>query len=306
MPVGAFPRMQANEQDIYIANDGTKMVLSSPPTRVVLSEEGTGMPPIQYVTQRGPYQNGDTVRDFFLQPRVVQMIVRHSFCDRADYWAGRASLLNLLRPNRGGSLATGVLRKVLPGGIKRDLCVLIQQGPNFQPRNVGIGGSNVWDELAYTETLRFIADDPIYYDPTQHTVLLSLTDVGTFPMTFPVEFVGFSLATTIIYAGSWDEYPTITIAGPLSQIDITNTTTGEHIAITYPLPSGRSIVIGLTYGLKTVALDDGTNIIGSVSVDSDLAKFHLAPGNNTITITGSDTGANTTIAFDYFDRFIGI
>lgn len=307
MPVNKFPTMRASELDMFITGDGVKYMLSSPPDRVVLSEEGTGMPPIQYVTQRGPYQNGETLRDMFLQPRIVQLIVRHSYCDRQKYWDGRAALLDILRPNRaGGNPETGVLRKVLPNGTKRDLCCVIQQGPNFAPRQVGVGGGNVWDEWSYTETLRFEAFNPVYFDPTAQIVALALADIGTFPMTFPVTFVGFSLSTVIVYAGTWDEYPTITIDGPLSQVVITNVTTGEHIGINYALPDGRSIIIGLGPGLKTVALDDGTQLIGAVTSDSDLATFHFTPGNNTITVTGSDTGTATRIVFSYFNRYIGI
>lgn len=146
------------ERDIWITADGTQYELNSPPNRIVLSVEGQGLPPIQYVSQRGPFQNGETLRDYFLTPRTVQMVIRQNYCSRADYWAGRAALLDILRPNRNafGTLCQGTLRKIMPGNIVRDLTAIIQQGPNFEPRNME------WDEYSFVETLRFTAYDPTY------------------------------------------------------------------------------------------------------------------------------------------------
>ncbi len=296
----------SNERDLYITVDGTSYELSSPPTRFVLSVEGQGMPPIQYVTQRGAYQHGDTVRDFFLQPRIVQMVVRHTFCDRTAYWAGRSELLNLLRPNRGGTPGIGTLRKILPGGVIRDLCCVIQQGPNFAPRNVSVGGNNVWDELAYTETLRFVADNPIYYDPKGNVTTVSAPHVGTFPLTFPWVFPLHTFTSNITYAGNWDEYPTIVVKGPLTSLTITNSTTNEVINFSYPLVTGQSVIFTLTYGLKTVTLQDGTNLIGYVSVPGNLAQWHLTPGVNNINVSIAGEGASTQVTFTYFNRYIGI
>src|SRR3990167_9916197 len=102
------------------------------------------MPQIEYITQRGPYQHGVTVQDYFLQPRVIQMLIRQQYCSRIKLWAGRSNILNHLRPNRQspGQLNTGKLRKYLPDGSIRDLDVLIQEGPRFEARNLK------WDEWA--------------------------------------------------------------------------------------------------------------------------------------------------------------
>ena len=295
-----------NERDLYITADGTSYQLSAPSSRFVLSVEGEGMPPIQYVTQRGAYQHGDTARDFFLLPRIVQMVVRHTFCDRTAYWAGRTELLNLLRPNRGGTPGIGTLRKILPGGVIRDLRCVIQQGPNFAPRNVGIGGNNVWDEFAYTETLRFVADNPIYYDPKGNTTIISTPSIGTFPLTFPWVFPVHTFTTNITYGGNWDEYPTIAVKGPFTAITLTNTTTGETINFGYPVVIGQTVTFTLTFGLKTVTLQDGTNLIGYVTVPGNLPQWHLTPGVNTIFTSIAGEAASTQVTFTYFNRYIGI
>lgn len=491
---------KTTETDLFIANNGNQYVLSKPPERWVMSEEGTGMPPISYVTQRGPYQHGESLRDFFLTPRTIQMIVRHNYCDRAAYWKGRNELLSVLMPNIPSSpqtvpptlgVATGVLRKVMPNGVVRDLACIIQQGPNFAARD-----PKQWDEWSYTETLRFIAHNPIFFDPTlyvypgpalplgdsvlpippgfgipqsfptgvpvsiqslqtlanrlinvngnvfvitnnmvailnatvptpsaffitQMNLLLSLytqvtaqiqsllsfvaqivavgkplltkdqvaqaytlvstintivnneinaaTDFGEFaidpalvtqlndllsnysrqnvqlqaalfpapalaikfplafpttfypkvvgpsdflfPLTFPTVFINSNNQLTVNYAGNWPEYPTITVNGPMNGFTITNTTTGQIIRSSHVVPPNDYVTVTLTYGNKSVTTSFGTNIIGSISADSNLAQFQLVPGPNVISMTdsvGYPVMPLSKIQFAYYNRYIGI
>ncbi|MCI0551432.1 MAG: exo-alpha-sialidase, partial [Anaerolineae bacterium] len=58
----------------YIGPDGQVYPLVTPHLpvgRFVMNFSGFGMPPFDYVTQRGPFQHGETVRDFFARPRIV-------------------------------------------------------------------------------------------------------------------------------------------------------------------------------------------------------------------------------------------
>lgn len=296
----AIPR-NLKERYAYIAPDGTVFNLDNGRTRVVLSDEGTGMPPIEYVTQRGPFQHGETVRDCWLRPRVVQLLVREQFCNRVDLWAGRTNLLNLLRPTHG-DVTPGVLRKYLPNGSKRDLDVRIEAGPQFVARQLGS-----WDEFAYQEALRFIAHDPVYYDPTQHSVLLTAaTGELVFPITFPITFESFAVGSTINYAGNWIEYPNIVITGPLISPSIRNVTTDEVLSLAYSVAAGETVTFDLSFGVKTVTNNSGTNLISYLTTDSDIATFHLHPGANQITILGTGESGDTEVSISWYDRYIGI
>lgn len=309
---GAHRLRQSQELTSYITNDGRTYVLTDPPNRWIVSEEGLGMPPIQYVTQRGPYQHGESLRDFFLKPRIVQIIIRHNYCDRKAYWAGRSSLLNVLLPNRNPlvsgvrsvRVADGVLHKVLPDGTSRDLSCIIEQGPNFAPRD-----PTQWDELSYTETLRFVAHNPIYYDPAPKITTILNATVGTFPLTFPFSFVDPNVYQTLTYAGNWPEYPTITIVGPINNFSITNHTTGQTITLAYYVPDSYSATFTLLYGNKQVTLSDGTNLIGYITADSDLVGFQLVPGANVLSVVADMDGPVTPralVTISYFNRYIGI
>lgn len=284
------------------------------PSRVgrwMISSAGLGMPPIDYITQRGPAQHGATVLDYFLQPRTVQLLIRQNFCDREAYWSGRTALLNGIRPNRQLSptaAVPGTLTFFLPNGDKRALSCFIAQGPNFEPRQVGR-----WDEWAFQEVLRFTAYDPVFFDPD--ATVSDFTAPGlelVFPITFPITFGGFATTLSLTYNGNWLEYPVITIHGAATTVTITNNTTGEVITLTPGLTAAQSLTIDLRYGFKTVVRNDGANLIGTVDPDSDLATWHLAPdpeaagGVNSITVGVSDADAATAVTMTWFARFIGI
>lgn len=302
---GAQPCRGA-ERYLYIAPEGKVYDLKN-----VMSAEGEGLPPLDYVTQRGPFQHGETVHDYFLRPRTVQLIVRKDFRNRMAYWEGRSRLLDLLKPNRQtgqGMTNPGTLRKILPDGSKRDLDCYLTQGPDFNPRGSG------WDEWAFTESLRFVAYNPVWYNPTQKSlVLTSANSQLVFPITFPITFTGFAVSGTAAYKGTWIEYPTITITGPLNGVNIQNTSTNERIILTHNIAAGQTATLDLTYGMKTIELNDGTNLMPYVTSDSDLAAFHLgadpevANGNNSILVSGGgDTPGVTMVAMLWKDRYIGI
>jgi hypothetical protein len=300
--------MKLNERLVYVRPDGSQYPLHAPPSRVVMSEEGFGTPPMEYVVDTAPFQHGDSVRALYLLPRPVQLTVLQNFCSREDYWSGRAALLNAIRPNRITDFNTpGKLRYYLPGGIRRQLDVMLDAGPGFAPPTGG------WREWSFTEVLRFVAHDPVWYDPTLRTVTVSgaASEELEFPITFPIEFNSFGLAQDVTYLGTWEEYPSFTVVGPITGLQIVNGTTDQQIGLNYALPSGYSLTITLR-GEKTIERSDGLNLLNYLTEDSDLATFSLKPdpeatdGVNTITVYGSDTDGSTEVSMQYYNRYFGI
>lgn len=296
-----------NEQLQYIRPDGVKFRLHSPPAKAVLSSEGLGMPPLDYVTDRAPFQHGDTVRAYTLGPRPVQLVVLQNFCSRSEYWAGRAGLLNAIRPNRVTDFANpGKLLYLIPGGIKRQLDVMVDEGPGFQADQGG------WRSWSFTEVLRFTAHDPAWYDPTLYTTsVVQSTGELVFPITFPIVFGGLGTTVPVTYAGTWLEYPTIVVTGPVTGPSIENTTTGKLLALATTIPAGMTATFVLR-NQKTITRSDGLNLLPFLTSDSDLTEFALQPdpvasgGVNTLQISGSDSTAATSIQVRYYHRYIGI
>jgi hypothetical protein len=303
-------------------------------SRFLLTETGMGMPQISYITQRGPFQHGETYLGFRLEPRIVQMTYRVNNCSRDQYWQARSTLLDMIRPNRQslGSFEPGILRKTLSDGSIREMKVFLLEGPRFEPRNL-----DQWDEWGIQETLRWVAPDPTMYDPEEQSVSagvqtnehiiffgaegVSFNDI-TFAgkhatssqrgMLFGEGVIETQLSCTV--SGNWIVYPTIKIDGPLSGINITNNTNGEKIGINYRVSKGDSITISLEYGNKSVVLDkESLNLLPYITDDSTLATFHLSPhpvaenGINSIFVAGVNANeSDSKITVSWNNRYIGI
>lgn len=306
-----MPHIYVPEFHEYHTPDGERFILHNPPRRMVFSDTGSGMPPIEYITQRGPTQHGVSLVAARLQPRVIQLSIRHMFCDRAHYWDGRADLLNIIRPNRlgilDGNIPTGFLRQYLSNGKTRQLDCLIQQGPAFAPRADG-----QWDEWAFNEVLQFIAFNPVEYDPKQHTqTLVTSSGAIVYPITYPITYGADSYSTTITYTGTWVEYPGIVLTGPMLNPVITHDDLDLKLALNYEIMPGETVTFDLTYAVKSVTSSLNGNIIGYLSLDSDLDEFSLVPapqvtnGINNITVTAQSSGAASQVDFTWYERVIG-
>lgn len=330
--------MNITEFDTYIAPDGRSYNLHSPEIRWVLSRTGTGMPPIQWLTERGPFQHGESIKSFRLRPRTIQMIIRHNYNDRQQYFHGRLQILDVLRPNRQiiGQVNPGTLRKSFSDGSKIDIDVVIQEGPAFEPEQ-----GDQWQEQSFQEVIRFIAHNPVFYNPylRVHDFINVPGEEGGEPeedpllqqLVFPIHFsasdglIIFNRnigapggddgdldpeddPNVIVYRGNWIEYPTIILTGPLSSpIIITNTTTGERIQLNYDVQPLETVTITLTYGIKTITSDlfPGLSLMGYLDPLSDIGSFHLEPGQNDFNIVITGQNSDSVVQMQYKDRYVG-
>ena len=298
--------------------------MDTSPDRILLSFTGMGMPDVNYITQSGPGQPGETILDFTLNPRYIQYVHARTGCSRQDYWDNRLNIGTLLSPAR--QLATaqtykeGRLRVVLPNGTKRDINAVIDRGPIFSARD-----PKRWSEYTFVETIRFRCPDPTWFNPDINEVEweteiydglifyepTNYTDRLTFPTNaiFGADII--SAGTSIIYNGTWFGYPIIEIVGPISSPIIQNTTLNQKIALNYDVANGETVTIITEYGKKGVTNNFGDNLIGTLTNDSSL-KFFLAhdpwatDGINNLEGSGSGADENTKIKILYYTRYIMI
>lgn len=318
-PICPVQTTRSHERIIYkrpeVAGE-VSYLLHSPPSRVVLSEEGFGTPPLEYIADRAPFQHGDTVRSFALRPRTVQLAVLHNFRNRSDYWDGRQQLLGMLRPNALQALSStpalsperqGKLLVYQGNNQKRQLDVLLESGPGFAPPQGG------WREWSFTEVLRFVAHNPVWYDPkiNQQTLASSGQVNLVFPVTFPFEFSTSNFTGVVSYKGDWPEKPKIFIYGPITSPAVIHSFTGKRLQLLTAILAEYYVEINLQ--LSTVTRSDGLNLLGFLSDDSDLTGFTLEPdpivanGANTLVVEGSGTSGSTPApVITWYNRYIGI
>jgi len=85
---------------------------------ILQSYSGFGPAPLHFITQRGPFQDGQTVLDYRYDPRVSQIVIEESLICRVGFWDRKWKWLDFLRPGRsfGATTRPLIYRKWLPDG----------------------------------------------------------------------------------------------------------------------------------------------------------------------------------------------
>lgn len=295
----------------FIKSDGTVFDLNSPPSRGILNMSGWGKPPDERHTISGPYQHGETMVSYRLKPRPISMDIVHKYTSRSELLAGRSNLLNQMGLNNASSNApvAGTLRwEFFENGVHKIRCLDV-----FLSKGLGFTPLNGWREWTVAEGLEFTAHNPVVYDPTDRTSVISTyTATLIFPVTFPF-VLGTSYGTsTITYTGTWEDHPTITITGPAVGIYIENLGTGKKIRLDYTISLGETVTLVLGYNNITVTNNLNDDLLSYVSDDSDLGEFSilydpvLTGGTNIIVVYTIGATATTTFTFTYHNRYYGI
>ena len=269
--------------------------------------DGLGMPPVRHIEEQYAQQDGATYLATWLERRVVSLAFNLLNTTESDLWDAREALEVLMKQFAAGFR----LQATLPNGAVRQLH-LRYLGEMTLPRTWNMG------DARQVAVLQCVAHNPVWYDPT--SVLWSYAlEPGdgdwAFPLGFPEGFGAdaIDVSETKDYLGTWKAYPVITITGPLDDCVIENETTGETLDFTtYDLGAGKSIIIDLTPGIKTVTHSTDGNLVNELTTASDLGTWHLAAhpeavdGHNTLHITGVSATAATKISIRFNTRYIGI
>lgn len=262
---------ELGELEAILTPDGRTFLLGDGAARAVLSVGGRGAPPLTYHTVRGYRQHSATVVGWTLEPRTLTVTLAWAVTSRADYWAARAELMRVLRPNQGGPLR---LRHVRSDGTQREIEAYPDSTPVFDDESA-------WETVE--ERLTFTCYDPTFYDPVPRTVTFTaaLQDRLTFPLAFPISFgdanrLGDEVSLT--YEGDWPAWPRLQAVGPYTTLTILNKTTGARIKLGQPLAAGQTRTLDLTPGRQLITDGDGVSRFDELVLpDSDLAAFNLRP-----------------------------
>jgi hypothetical protein len=262
-----------------------------------------GGAPLHAITTRGALQQGDTMLDFRLDPRIITLIWYVSGNTLSALTAQLDKYHQIFAP----SMTLGTLIITRDDGTVRAI------------DNYYIGGlDNDIDPKIYALRLpvQLRCPDPTWYDPSQQVVSMVSGVSGTptpYPYVIPVTY-GSALNQTVSvsYTGTWRSYPIIEATGPITGFSITNDSTGENISLSSAIPAGSTYRFDLRYGYKTVRDQTNVNKIATVTSGSDLATFSIesAPavpgGVNALSISGTGGTAASAVSLYYYTRYHGI
>jgi phage-related protein len=129
------------------------------------------------------------------------------------------------------------------------------------------------DKYSYgyvTTVVQLVATDPRIYDVTATTV---------------------SLNGTATNAGNFESRPTTTVTTPASGTTVTNTTSGGFVKLTLVSPNTLPAVAIIDCNARTIT--DGGGVNRMDLLDPTSTWFTIAPGANTMTISGGGTASLT-------------
>ena len=261
-----------------------------------------GFAPMHRITQRGPFQYGDSDIDFRLDPRVFSLpiVVPASTID--EHLDRRAQLLQIFKP--GNDTATFRLQL---NAYERSIDVKVVGGLSMDTDS---------KDFTIRTVVQLRAADPTWFDTYGNTVAISAQLFGTptpYPKPYPVPYGSDTInkITTINYDGSWPSFPVIQCTGPAADLTIVDGR-GNIIKFFDYISAGDTYTIDLTYGAKTVVDQNGVNKFSTLNIVSNLVNWGLYPdptilnGTNTISVSAIATDANTQVNMFYYNRYIGV
>lgn len=265
-----------------------------------------GLSPLHRITQRGPFQDGDSDVDFRLDPRVFSLPIVVPASTIEEHLDRRNLLLQVFKPGND----TATLRLNWTSGIvtkERSINVKVVGGLAMDTDSV---------EFTIRAVVQLRAADPTWYNTFAETEPISEQIFGTptpYPKPYPVPYGAISInrITAINYDGSWLTYPIIQCTGPATDLTIVDSL-GNIIKFDDVIPAANTWTIDLSYGAKTVIDQNGINKFAALNINSNLVNWALYPdptvsnGVNTLSVSATSTDSNTLISLTYYSRYIGV
>jgi hypothetical protein len=289
---------------------GDTLDLSDTDVLFVSAYDGFGMAPVQRITQEGPYQHGATQLNARLQPRVITLQIAHLIHTTNGPWIARNNLLDMLA-DPDHDLYFDVDTPYRSWFLDHAYRINVRYLDSLTlPRAAQHDGFDRY-------VLQLIAHDPTWYNPEAEVVALSVTAGSTgmeIPLAIPFTLGGtdVDVSDSFTYPGTWQSYPIVRITGPIEDAVLTVVADDDGNTEKLDFTGTTIAAVDTRYGYKTVTDAAGTNKIGDLTADSDLATFCIRPaptledGINTFRLTGTSATAATSCTITYYNRYIGI
>jgi hypothetical protein len=257
---------------------------------------------VDRIAERGAQQHGDTDLGYLLRPRFFGLLLQIKAADASEFWDQREALISYFAPYNNPILKLSLKN----GKVRQIACYHV--GDLAMPDDSD-------DSLAFVQKLgiQLKAPDPTLYDPVAQAVSFGLAgggDAFVIPTEIPTGIGASTLDQTTVIAnnGNWLAYPHLMrITGPFANTVITNNTTDEKLDFTgTTIAGGDYYDIDLRPGRKSVVDSSGANQVADLTDDSDLGTWHLMPGNNSISVTGTSVTETTEVEISFFEHFLGV
>lgn len=282
----------------WIEPNGTAHVLDpsgDADLRVFQGAKGYGTPPTQWLEDRVPQHDGPIVRDVLYDAREIEVPLMVVKPDYPSLLAKVRTMRQWMNVKNGD----GSLQIADPDGTVRQFVCRLKQGLEGQE------GPDQSGPTFRRFLLVFRTTGPDPYARWPAPIVLTFTQAAATATWFPwvpitLGGVGIFAQPTVVNPGDVEAEPVWTLAGPMTNPVLTNTTTGAKLSLTTALLTGQTLTIDTRFRVKSVIRNDGTKLFSALSNDS--ALWTLAPGTNTISVVTTGTTAASQITLQFVPR----
>jgi len=265
-----------------------------------------GIPPVTRITQRGPFQNGDTDIDYRLNPRVINLPVVVPGTTYNEMASNRENLLQMFKPGND----TATFQQILDGGTAYEI------SRSIDVKIAGASMDSAQTDFNVRAVIQLRADDPTWYNTTQNYTQMTYTQFGSptpYPKPYPVPYGDYSSANiiSVVYTGTVMSSPILQCVGPLTNLTMTDGA-GRIIAISGTIAAGNTFTIDLRFGRKTIVDQNGINKFSMLTITSDLINWGIYPdptfdsGLQYFSVSATGTTASSAVFMYWYDRYVGI
>lgn len=247
---------------------------------------GLSAPEGEIITQRAPFQHGQTSVRTLCKPREIKFTLKISSKTITGLESLKRTVGGLFSPiSSTDTVNTGTLTVIADDGSRYAISAASQgiempagkgtRGPLFQLANIYL-----------------MADDPFFRDETQSSV--SLTQ-GT--------------PANVTNAGNVAAEPLIQITGPCNAPKLENLTTGKLIKITANIASGYRVDFDHRFGKKSITqvkISDGTQTSLLQYLDPAVTNefWSLPIGVNSVKLSSDDAAGSGPVL--WYNRYLAI
>lgn len=267
--------------------------------RVVGEVDGRGMPPIRRTAENVPLQPGTRTRSILHDENEVALGLYFAGATATQLRSVWRSWLNRFDPTKG----EGTLQVTGPDGAVRQLACTYQDGlEGIEPEGQRL------DQLA---VVTLVASDPYWADVDDSTQAWSVGGSASFFTSpfFPLRLGASESfgAATISNLGDVDTFPAWVVVGPLTQLTLTNVTTGRTLRFSGSLGASEFMAIdgrpgSQTVSPKSVLKNDGSNLFGSLEFPWDF--WPLVPGGQTVNVEIAGASGGTQVTAVWRNRYL--
>jgi len=265
-----------------------------------------GIAPVTRITQRGPFQDGDSDIDYRINPRVINLPIVIPGTTYEQQVSNRENLIQMFKP--GNDTAT------LRHKINEDTFYEIARSIDVKIAGATMDSSQM--DFNVRAVIQLRADDPTWYNSTQNVQKITYTQFGTptpYPKPYPVPYGAGSVDNfiSVAYTGTVVAYPILQCIGPLTNLTIVDGA-GRIIAFTTSISAGDTWTVDLRYGRKTIVDQNGVSKFQYLSIQSDIINWGLYPdptfdaGLQYISVSATGTTSVSEVYMYWYDRYFGI